>query len=127
MRALTTTSLLLRVCQCVYSCSEPMDSDWHQPRVGVSIRYMSTAARQHYGPDEAMLVRGVDEHRHFHLHSGPAQGGDLSAAAVRDFERMMARRQVVLGEGKRRGPGVVDADAAADADAAERSSAAARL
>ena len=104
---------LVRVCVQLRSSFEPMDPDWHQPRVGVSIRYMSTAARQHYGPDEAMLVRGVDEHRHFHLHNAPAHG-DLSAAAIRDFERLMGRQQqLVMAEGQRRGLGVDISGAAA--------------
>ena len=108
------------VCLGSCSCSEPMDSTWPEPRVGVSIRYMPTAVRQHYGQDEAMLVRGVDSFGHFHLHGPPGPDGDLSSTAIEEFERLMLRRQVVLGEAKRRGPGVgvdIDDDSATFASA----------
>ena len=86
-----------------------MDAGWPHPRVGVSIRYISTAVKQHYGADEAMLVRGDDRHSHFHLHTPPA--ADLDAESVRGFDRLMDRRGVVLGEGRRLGPGVAEGGA----------------
>lgn len=50
--------------------SGPNHSD--QPRVGVAIRYASTAVRQLAGPPiSARLVRGGDAHGHFRLESGP--------------------------------------------------------
>lgn len=65
-------------------------------RIGLGIRYMSTATRQRSPlPDWACLVRGVDRFGHFRLEPVPERGGSLSPAAVAAHATARADRQAL--------------------------------
>jgi non-heme Fe2+,alpha-ketoglutarate-dependent halogenase len=64
-----------------------------EPRINLVITYISPDARQAYGPDSALLVRGVDRHRNYEPERRPA--GDFTDEAITVHARAMAlRRQV---------------------------------
>jgi ectoine hydroxylase-related dioxygenase (phytanoyl-CoA dioxygenase family) len=63
-------------------------------RVGYAIRYVPTYVRQLEGEDGAMLVRGVDEHRHFAPESAPVF--DMAPDAVALHAEAKARAAKIL-------------------------------
>ncbi len=59
-------------------------------RIGLAIRYIPTYVRQMKVADSAMLVRGVDRHRHFEPEPEPA--ADLDPAALAAHRRIMEKQ-----------------------------------
>jgi ectoine hydroxylase-related dioxygenase (phytanoyl-CoA dioxygenase family) len=67
-------------------------------RIGFAIRYVPTYVRQTAGAeDSAMLVRGVDVHRHFLEETPPA--ADLDEAALAEHTAVTARAARILMRG----------------------------
>lgn len=66
-------------------------------RIGLAIRYIPTYVRQTKVRDAAMLVRGVDRHRHFDYEPRPK--ADLDAAALAAHADSVARQVKALYEG----------------------------
>jgi ectoine hydroxylase-related dioxygenase (phytanoyl-CoA dioxygenase family) len=76
--------------------SPPNRSD--DRRIGYAIRYIPTRIRQAAGPrDSALLVRGVDEYRHFDLEQPPAR--DLEPEALARHAAIMKRQGEILYRG----------------------------
>jgi non-heme Fe2+,alpha-ketoglutarate-dependent halogenase len=75
--------------------SEPNRSQ--DRRIGLAIRYLPTHVRQTKGRDSAMLVRGVDRHRHFDAEPRPC--ADLDAAALAAHAHAVERKFAVLYQG----------------------------
>lgn len=63
-------------------------------RIGFAIRYVPAYVRQLEGEDSALLVRGVDDYRHFIPERAPAY--DLSPDAVAQHAEMKARVTKIL-------------------------------
>jgi hypothetical protein len=66
-------------------------------RIGLAIRYIPTHVRQLAGEDSAMLVRGVDEYRHFVPE--PAPRADLAPEARAHHAESVARSAKILYRG----------------------------
>jgi ectoine hydroxylase-related dioxygenase (phytanoyl-CoA dioxygenase family) len=66
-------------------------------RIGLAIRYLPTHVRQTKERDSAMLVRGVDQHRHFDLEPRPKR--DLDEAALAAHTGAVERKFAVLYQG----------------------------
>jgi non-heme Fe2+,alpha-ketoglutarate-dependent halogenase len=66
-------------------------------RIGFAIRYIPTSVRQLAGDDSAMLVRGVDEHRHFAPERAPT--ADLAPEAREHHAEAVARAAKILYRG----------------------------
>jgi non-heme Fe2+,alpha-ketoglutarate-dependent halogenase len=66
-------------------------------RIGFAIRYVATRVRQLAGEDSALLVRGVDEHRHFAPERVPA--ADLTPEARAHHAEAVARAATILYRG----------------------------
>jgi non-heme Fe2+,alpha-ketoglutarate-dependent halogenase len=67
-------------------------------RIGFAIRYLPTRVRQVAGTgDSALLVRGVDEYRHFEAEQPPAR--DLAPDAVARHAAIMKRQGEILYRG----------------------------
>ena len=75
--------------------SEPNRS--HDRRIGFAIRYIPTYVRQTKVRDSAMLVRGVDRHRHFDHEPRPK--GDLDKAALAAHADAVGRQVKALYSG----------------------------
>jgi len=73
--------------------SEPNRSS--DRRIGIAIRYIPTTVRQVIGPrDSAVLVRGVDEHKHFDME--PAPDADMSEKALAVHRAVTERQAQIL-------------------------------
>jgi len=66
-------------------------------RIGLAIRYLPTHVRQTKNRDSAMLVRGVDEFRHFDLEPRPQR--DLGEAELAAHADAVERKVAVLYQG----------------------------
>jgi non-heme Fe2+,alpha-ketoglutarate-dependent halogenase len=66
-------------------------------RIGFAIRYLPTHVRQTQGADSAVLVRGVDEYRHFDPEPRPRS--DLDEAALAAHAQACERKFAVLYRG----------------------------
>ena len=75
--------------------SAPNHSD--DRRIGLAIRYLPTHVRQTKNRDSAMLVRGVDEFRHFDLEPRPQR--DLGEAELAAHADAVDRKVAVLYQG----------------------------
>ena len=73
-------------------------------RIGFNVQYVPTHVKQVVaGQDSAMLVRGVDEYKHFEVEHGPT--ADLTPDAIVALRETMAeRRSAYLYRGADRGP-----------------------
>lgn len=75
--------------------SPPNRSD--DRRIGLAVRYIATHVKQLEGEDGALLVRGVDDYRHFAPERAPAS--DLSADALAQHAESKARSTKILYRG----------------------------
>jgi non-haem Fe2+, alpha-ketoglutarate-dependent halogenase len=66
-------------------------------RIGLAIRYLPTHVRQTKERDSAILVRGIDKHRHFDLEPRPKR--DLDQAALAAHAAAVERKFAVLYQG----------------------------
>lgn len=82
----------------IFHGSEPNRS--REPRIGLAIRYISTDVAQTAGEREsALLVRGVDEHRHFDEEFSPQ--AEMDPDAVRRHGEIIDRQLRILYAGAR--------------------------
>jgi len=91
--------------------SEPNQSA--DRRIGLAIRYIAPHVKQINAPqDSAWLLRGQDNHGNF-IHETPPDA-DMDAAALAEYDRILALRQGVLYQGVQGKPAHTELQAATD-------------